>query len=407
MVFAAKAGLHTAGNRVVFVDGYAGAGRYDDGAPGSPLLFMQAAQSMRDLRAVKAVFVEADEVNYQHLSELLGETAPPDANYLPLHGELGRHLPAILRDARGAALFVFLDPFGTALDRHQLCNSLLTQARREPTEVLLHFSVSTVARIGGLVRKAHRANQRLTASERKTVATVDRFLGGDWWHATFREIANDHDDGTANRAAMEVADRYCREIGEQTGFRAVPIPVQPAPHLLPKYVLVLFTRHQHGLWHFASTLGLAGRDWMGAYHAAEAKRAAAKTVAYEERHGLEPLFEFPEPEFDPDAYEQSHRDEWIDTLAENIARLPQQYGTFRPVDRTIEIYDSLMGQAWDKHVRAAVKKLYDAGITTNDGKNKFWLRPLEIVVPSQHPGPSPDQPVISSSAPEDVRPESA
>jgi three-Cys-motif partner protein len=105
----------------MFLDGYAGAGRYDDGSPGSPLLFMQAAQSMKNLRTVTAVFVEADEVNYQRLTELLGETAPPDARYNTLPGDLGQHLPGIMREATGAALFAFLDPFGTALDRDQLC----------------------------------------------------------------------------------------------------------------------------------------------------------------------------------------------------------------------------------------------------------------------------------------------
>ncbi|GAA3072511.1 hypothetical protein GCM10010464_40760 [Pseudonocardia yunnanensis] len=149
-----------------------------------------------------------------------------------------------MRAAASATLFAFLGPFGTALDRDQLCRTLLTRARRTPIEVLLHFSVSTVARIGGLVRNAHRGNQRLTVAERKTVANVDRFLGGDWWHEPFRAISGIQDEGAATKAAMDVADRYCRDVGAQTGFHPVAFPVRPAPGRLPKYVLVLSPDHQ-------------------------------------------------------------------------------------------------------------------------------------------------------------------
>jgi hypothetical protein len=38
-----------------------------------------------------------------------------------LPGDLGRWLPGILREAADAALFVFLDPLGTSLDRDQQC----------------------------------------------------------------------------------------------------------------------------------------------------------------------------------------------------------------------------------------------------------------------------------------------
>ncbi|MFC4950789.1 three-Cys-motif partner protein TcmP [Pseudonocardia sp. GCM10023141] len=391
VVFAAKTGAATAGQRVMFLDGYAGAGQYDDESPGSPLLFMEVAKSMGGRRAVTGVFVEADEVNYQHLAELLAEITPPDASYTTVHGELGEHLHWILRKAADAALFVFLDPFGTALDRPQLCHLLTTRPRWPPTEVLLHFSVSTVARIGGIVRKAHRQRQQLTAAERKTVANVDRFLGGDWWQAAFRTTAEDHDEGTATQAALDVANRYCTEIGHQTGFTPVAIPVRPAPGRLPKYVLVLFTRHPHGLWHFTSTLGQAGRDWMAAHDADEVARLDAR----DNKTGTEALFDLPRPPFDPTAYERTHRGAWIEELADNLADLLHEHGTFRPAEHTLQIYGNLVGQAWEQHVRAAVKKLHAAGITHNTGKKigkiDFWERPLDLIIPAQAKAPATEQ----------------
>jgi hypothetical protein len=41
VVFASKTGQWSKGHRVVFLDGYAGRGRYDKGEPGSPMLLAQ------------------------------------------------------------------------------------------------------------------------------------------------------------------------------------------------------------------------------------------------------------------------------------------------------------------------------------------------------------------------------
>ncbi|MDQ4032260.1 MAG: three-Cys-motif partner protein TcmP [Actinomycetota bacterium] len=152
VVFAGKAGSITSG-RVVFLDGYAGPGRYDDGSPGSPLLFVQAARRLGKLRKVTAIFVEQHPDRCARLREVLTEVGATWVNYQTLEGDLGAHLPGLLPATSGAALFAFLDPFGTALDREQLRSQLLGRAGRAPTEILLHVSVSTVARIGGLLRQ--------------------------------------------------------------------------------------------------------------------------------------------------------------------------------------------------------------------------------------------------------------
>ncbi len=145
VVFAGKAGSITSG-RVVFLDGYAGAGRYEDGSPGSPLLFVQAARSLAQLRrTVTAVFVEQHPDRCAQLREALAEVDAAEVDYHTVEGDLGLQLPGLLSAAAGSALFAFLDPFGTALDRQQLRSDLLDRSGRAPTEVLLHFSISTVA----------------------------------------------------------------------------------------------------------------------------------------------------------------------------------------------------------------------------------------------------------------------
>jgi hypothetical protein len=126
--------------------------------------------------------------------------------------------------------------------------------------VLLHFSVSTIARMGGILNAGH-GRGGLSIPERKTVARVDAFLGGGWWRAEFDALRDvvpptttdgtawaDLDDTvplsdtdsstmlTATDVAMRIARRFCVELGGQTGYRTVPMPVRPEPGRAPKYV---------------------------------------------------------------------------------------------------------------------------------------------------------------------------
>ena len=288
-VFLAKAGSITNG-RVVFLDGYAGQGRYDDGSPGSPLLFVQAARANPN-RTVTGIFVEQDADRYASLCRVLDETDPDrTVPRIVRSGDLGTVLPDLLPTSVGAALFAFLDPFGTALNVDRLRDDLLRRPGRAPTEVLLHFSVSTIARMGGILN-AGLARGGLTVAERKTVARADAFLGGDWWRGEFEALRGvvpptaadgmswvDFDDAdplpetdvsallTATEVAIRVARRFCESLGAQTQYRTVSMPVRPEQGRAPKYILVLFTRHDHGVWFFADALGRAARYWQQALH---------------------------------------------------------------------------------------------------------------------------------------------
>jgi hypothetical protein len=102
-----KAGSVTSG-RVVFLDGYAGSGQYEDGSPGSPLLFVRAARQSAEMqRRVLAVFVEQHPDRYAQLCELLADACSTGVDYRTIKGDLGAHLPELLPSTAGSALFVF------------------------------------------------------------------------------------------------------------------------------------------------------------------------------------------------------------------------------------------------------------------------------------------------------------
>jgi len=411
-LFAGKAGSIVEGGRVVFLDGYAGQGRYDDGTPGSPLLFVQAARST-PRRTVTGIFVERDPQRFASLRQVLDAEDPGGSvSRIVREGDLGDLLPELLPTAAGAALFAFLDPFGTALDVGQLRGGLLRRPGRAPTEVLLHFSVLTIARMGGILNASH-ARGGLSIPERKTVSRADAFLGGDWWHSEFHtlrdlvppetpdEAMGDLDEATlltATDVATRVARRFCDRLGRETGYRTVAMPVRPERGRAPKYILVLFTKNDHGVWYFADSLGLAGRHWQKALHDDRVRVSAEKLSArLGEDLGLfemDDLTPSPPPPFDFDEYERENHDRWVGAIADNLHRLFATHGSgIRLVDHIDDVYGDVLGQAWGRHVRKAVKRLHKRDLILDDGTNDYWRRQIAVKIPHHRP-PSPSETAV-------------
>lgn len=377
-VFAAKAGQR---RPVVFLDGYAGRGEYEDGSPGSPVLLAQAAANLAGFRSVTGIYVEESRKDYLHLKEVLARHGRTDDPVL--HGDVQDHLPTILARAHGAAFFAFLDPFGPALDREHLVGSFLRRGGPAPVEVLLHVSVSSVARLGGLFRRRREEGKALSPAEKRSVQHLDRFLGETWWQEYFEPVRGVTDEERATDAALRVADRYRAELCAATGFQSVSMPIRRRPDQLPKYILVLFTRHMDGLWHFADTLGAAGRVWHGAWQR-ELWTQQRVDRSRKAPAGWDPLFE-PEPEpFNPDGYEKTNRQSWEDTIAGNIQRTLRRRGPMILAQHVDEVYGELLGAAGQRHVRAAVKALYRQGVVDNPGTDsagsKFFRRMTSLIV---------------------------
>lgn len=380
VIFAAKAGSLTDGKKVMFLDGYAGPGEYEDGAPGSPLLLLQQAAHLSEIRSVKGIFVEENRAHAARLRQVLAGAAQlqqdlsPEAaslEYEVRQGDVGKLLPELLKPSLASALFVFLDPFGSAIARDQMISILHRHGLRSrwpPTELLLHFSVTSVARYGGKLRGEAVPDDPDEAPMK--LSRVDSFLGGDWWQEPFMRAT---DETSAGKAALVVAEEFARRLAKDTGYMHVAMPVMASPTAkIPKYVLVLFTRHLDGVWYFADVLGKAGADWARACHEFDLERVNQRSSA--------PMLEgFSEAhEFDPKQHDAAMDRICVPILKANIARIATDVGAFKIADWVHETYGTTLGMASTPQMRKAVKELCRAGVIRmdGDGKGKFW----EVVI---------------------------
>ena len=194
--FAGRAGRAAQG-RVAFIDGYAGEGRYKDGNPGSPLLLASQASRAKMLgRDVKLAFVEQEDARRAQLSRSLAEhgVAPDQL----LGGSLEDVIDDLLDRYDRYAVLLFVDPFGLAVGRRTLERILRRSSRKQPIDVLYHFSLSSVARMG-------RAGVLGGPTADHDSTQLDDALGPVGWRRDF-ETAEGPQRPTG--AAIEVAHRF-------------------------------------------------------------------------------------------------------------------------------------------------------------------------------------------------------
>lgn len=165
--------------RIVFIDGFAGPGRYSGGEPGSPVIALQALlahpyfQEPRPGREVVFAFIEADS---ERAAALRGEIdaieITPWIRALVVEGEFRDHMAELLDaiEAGGkylAPTFAFIDPFGIK----GLPMALVARITHNPRcECLVSFMYESI-------------NRFLTHPSLDIQAHYDELFGTEAWRA--------------------------------------------------------------------------------------------------------------------------------------------------------------------------------------------------------------------------------
>ncbi|MFF3863347.1 three-Cys-motif partner protein TcmP [Streptomyces sp. NPDC002209] len=323
--FASKVGKYAPDGRVVYLDGYAGPGRYDDGTPGSPDLILDSAAAISAFRKLDCYFIEKNRKNYQSLSALVAEAREQGLSAHALQGGVERHLDHVLEAAQGSPLFAFLDPFGLGITFEALTQRIFGSRRAggQPTEVLLNFNANAVRRIGGLLTST-KDNPRKPA----TLKALDDACGGDWWQQEFLDSAGNPE------AVRRIARGFAQRVGKAVNAGSWIVGVRNRADLQVAYNLVHFSRHRDGLWLFGEAASLAQVEW---------RRAC-----------LPP--DTPDMLFNPaDTFEQEEevrRLGWIKTIRANLEDLLHKHGSFVVGDHQREVLAGVLGEARERGTSA-------------------------------------------------------
>jgi three-Cys-motif partner protein len=342
--------------RVVYLDGYAGEGRYESGEPGSAEIALRVASYYRSHGLhLSCIFVEQQAKSFDRLQQVLRGYTARGVDARAHRGEVDDVLDDVVRRAAGVPLFLFLDPCGLCLPRDRLVDVLARQRpqRRPATELLMNFSMMAVRRLGGHVRSP-RGNE-------KTLERFDAVCGGPWWREYFTD-ASGHED-----AAEAVAAEYARRLQRVTGMFVQSVPVAKAPHWKPVYHLVFATRSPYGLWVFGDAVARARAEWWKTLELQEEQNEP--DTLFSTASVLRP---------DPDVVEK----EAVPVMAANLEQLLRAGRPVKLVEHTLEVFGSYYGQVTEPVARKAVKYLHGEGKTPSTGIGEKRTRELVVHPPT-------------------------
>jgi three-Cys-motif partner protein len=317
-------GKRAPGHRVALLDAYAGPGVYEDGAPGSPALAAEVTDQLGQIRNLEGYFVEADDRNYRTLCQTLA--GKPNLHTYP--GRIEDHLHVVMKEVGQAPLFAFFDPFGLTVPFDMLVNEVLarkihTGLGGPPTEVLINFSLPGLRRNAG---------KKMVPGARKR---LDDVLGGGWWRELWDSGANDRQSQTI----IGYVERLRRASG---GWAAATIPIRSRWEGPVMYCLILLTSYDPALWRLNEAVSSAMEEFREFCHQVEG------------RLDLESL--------------QEREERWESRIVANLDRLIAEKGSF-VVGREIRgVYEGVLWNAREKHIRRAIKHLHTAGKIRTDGK---------------------------------------
>lgn len=338
--------------RVVYLDGYAGEGRYEDGTEASAEIAMRVALDHQRQRSVQwsCFFVEQEAVSFARLSTVAESYRGQGVRALVHRGDVSGVLPEVVAAATGEPLFLFLDPCGLCLPFDQLVEVLAHQRPKlawPPTELLMNFSMMAVRRLGGNAR----SSKGLEASSRR----FDAVCGGTWWREYF--TGGDRAEAAAKAGVPvdeAVAREYAKRLGRATGMFVRSVPVYKAPHhTAAVYHLVFATRSQHGLWVFGDAVARARDAWWDTLDLMDGALFSMRP--------------------DPTQLEA----EAVPAIARNLEALLQKGRPVKLVDHTLELFGIYYGQVKEPVARKAVKHLHQQGGTTTTGQGP---KPRNLIV---------------------------
>lgn len=239
------------GKPLIYVDCFAGAGKFEDGEDGSPLIIAKIIQEAKAFNGhnVRAFFLEktfADEL--QHCLQ-------PYQFATVIKGRWQDKLEGILRGYGACNLFLYIDPYGIKDLDSKFWASL--SGRFNTVELLINFNSFGFFRDACRVYKVAIREEELKNVEPfllgddrkaldKSAATIklSGFIGGDYWTDAVLQYKSTNINAT--EADRRITEGYCNYLRTKFKF-SLNFPIRVKAGNIPKYRMVYATNHPDGV----------------------------------------------------------------------------------------------------------------------------------------------------------------
>ena len=237
---------------LVYVDCFAGKGKFDDGNPGSPLIALDIlSQCCKNTRVektnIETIFID---INY---ADNLKENLKSYPGVKIISGSYEENINNILSGKDNCNVFLYIDPYGI---KALQCSYFDKFANGHFNTIELLINMNSF----GFIREACRAlgasfdeddlfedlveydSTKMDASE-KSIKDLDDIAGGDYWRSIIEEYNKGRISG--KEAEIQFSEKYCKRLSESYTY-VLNMPLRIKKGQSPKYRLIHATNHKDG-----------------------------------------------------------------------------------------------------------------------------------------------------------------
>lgn len=244
---------------LIYIDCFAGKGKFDDGNPGSPLIALDiinqclASTTMKGCPKIGATFVD---LNY--VSDLEANLKDYPGVKI-VSGKYEEQIDSLLRGKEGCNVFLYIDPYGIkALNCSKfdefaggkfnsielLINMNSFGFIREGCRVLgARFTTTDTSLFDDLIEYEPTVLDTSKSSIHESIQALNEIAGGDYWQAIIEQYKKKEISGYD--AEELFAEQYCQRLNWSfTYVLNMPIRIQKGQHC--KYRMIHATNHPAG-----------------------------------------------------------------------------------------------------------------------------------------------------------------
>lgn len=243
--------LHT-GRPLVYVDCFAGKGKFDDGNPGSPLIALEAIDKCQNITSMKFSQIEATFIDLNYADDLRKNLQKyPWVNVID--GKYEDNLANILQGKEHCNVFLYIDPYGIKALKFSIFDDL-SKKNFNSIELLINMNSF------GFIREACHAfgtsfndntlfddlieydPSKMNKSS-ESIDELNAIAGGDYWTRIIDQYKVGAIDGY--EAETRFAEQYCQRLRQNYKY-VLNMPLRIKKGQRPKYRLIHVTNHRDG-----------------------------------------------------------------------------------------------------------------------------------------------------------------
>lgn len=237
---------------LVYVDCFAGKGKFDDGNPGSPLIALEVIDKCQESTSMKSTKIEATFIDLNYADDLRN-----NLNNYPwvniISGKYEDNLANVLQGKERCNVFLYIDPYGIKALKCSIFDEL---SRKHFNSIELLINMNSF----GFIREAchtlgtsfddkaifddlveYDPSKMDKSSE--SIGELNAIAGGDYW----QDIINQYKAGIIDgyEAEAKFSEQYCQRLRQSYKY-VLNMPLRIKKGQRPKYRLVHATNHRDG-----------------------------------------------------------------------------------------------------------------------------------------------------------------